>query len=255
MKIVYFGNNHLGLQLLRWLKERGEEIVGLVLHPVTTAKFADEMRAAVDLPPERIFSGERLREPEVVARIAALEAELGLSIMFGHLLRPELLGHFPRGVVNLHPALLPYNRGQYPNVWSIVEGTPSGTTLHYIDPGLDTGDIIAQKEVREEPTDTGETLYGRLMEASFSLFCETWPQLRAGAAPRSPQPEGGTFHRTRDVQQIDEIDLDRTYTARDLLNLLRARTFPPYRGAWFQTPQGRVFVSVQLELEAADRTG
>mgnify|MGYP003693610905 CR=1 FL=1 len=80
-------------------------------------------------------------------------------------------------------------------------------TLHYIDPGVDTGDIIAQKESAVSAIDTGETLYRRLELAALVLFAETWPLVRAGQAPRRAQaPDAGTRHRARDV----ESDRDRS---------------------------------------------
>jgi len=152
--------------------------------------------------------------------------------------------------VNIHPALLPYNRGSYPNVWSIVERTPSGVTIHYIDEGIDTGDIIAQCTIPVEPVDTGESLYRKLERAMLDLFQQTWPLIRAGQAPRLSQINAaGTTHRIRDAAQIDEIDLNRMYTARELLDILRARTFLPYPSAYFWHEGRKVYVRVQLEYD------
>jgi methionyl-tRNA formyltransferase len=153
-------------------------------------------------------------------------------------------------VVNLHPAYLPYNRGQYPNVWSIIEGTPSGVTLHYINEKIDAGDVIAQREVPVELVDTGETLYRKLEQASLELFKDTWLLIKSDKPPRIPQSgEPGTYHRTRDAEAIDEIDLDGTYVARDLINVLRARTFPPYKGAYFRHQGRKIYLRLQLFYE------
>ncbi|HET6280473.1 MAG TPA: hypothetical protein VFH73_05890, partial [Polyangia bacterium] len=100
--------------------------------------------------------------------------------------------------------------------------------------------------------DTGHSLYHRLEVASLELFRQTWPALAAGEAPRVTQvPGAGTTHRTADVQAVDEIDLDRNYRARDLINLLRARTFPPYKGAYFRDGRDRVYLRLQLDREGA----
>ena len=253
MKILYLANNWLGWQILKWLTEQGEEIVGLVIHPPHKQKYVHEMLEVTDLPPDRIFYGSQLGDSDVVEAIRKLMPDIGISILFDYILKPEFLDIFPRGVINLHPALLPYNRGQYPNVWSIVEGTPAGVTLHYIDEGIDTGDIIAQQEVPVEPIDTGETLYRKLERASLSLFQKTWPLIKAGRAPRIPQnKEVGTYHRTRDVESIDKIQLDQEYKARDLINILRARTFPPYKGAYFEVDGKRVYMYLRLEYGEED---
>jgi methionyl-tRNA formyltransferase len=249
MRILFLGNNRVACEIAAWLRAQGEEIVGLVLHPEGRRKFGDEIIQAAGVPRERVFDGARLREPETLAAIRALEPEIGLSVLFGYIVRPEFLALLPAGCVNLHPSLLPYNRGAYPNVWSIVEGTPAGVTLHYIDPGVDTGDIIAQQEVAVEPVDTSATLYEKLERASVELFQATWPAIRAGAAPRTPQPAGGTSHRVRDVERIDEIRLDETYTGRELIDRLRGRTFPPYKGAYFKADDRKVYLRLELTYE------
>ncbi|MFC1961610.1 methionyl-tRNA formyltransferase [Chloroflexota bacterium] len=248
MRILYLANNRVGYQVLSWLKEQGEEVVGLVIHPEGRQKFAREILEAAALPPDKVYYGTQLNEPDTLRSLRGLRADIALSVFFGYLLRGEILKLFSHGVINLHPAYLPYNRGAYPNIWSIVEGTPVGATLHSVDEGVDTGDIIARKEVSVTPVDTGETLYRKLEEASVDLFRETWPFIRTGKAPRIPQDESaGTYHLTRDVENLDQIDLEATYRARDLINLLRARTFPPYRGAYFTVGEGRrIYLRLQL---------
>lgn len=253
MRILYLGNNRVGLEVLRHLVDLGEHLVGLVIHPEDKQRFGREIVETVGLPEDRIFLGNRLRDPEVVDAIRSLRADLGLSVLFGYILRPEFLDLFPRGVVNLHPSYLPFNRGQYPNVWSIIEKTPAGATLHFIDPGIDTGDIIEQRRIEVEPIDTGESLYSKLESCCVELFRTAWPSIRGGNAPRRPQPlHEGSFHRTRDVAGIDLIDLDQSTTAHDLINLLRARTFPPHRGAYFIENGRRVGLRLSLEYEDDD---
>ncbi|MEE8416644.1 MAG: formyltransferase family protein, partial [Desulfobacterales bacterium] len=123
-------------------------------------------------------------------------------------------------------------------------------TLHYIDKGVDTGDIIIQRMVAIEPVDTSETLYRKLEQTCVELFKATWPLMRSGQVPRLFQSqEEGTYHATADVNQIDAIDLDKKYTARDLINTIRARTFKPYPGAYFNHQGRKVFLRLQLLYE------
>ena len=247
MRILLLANNWVGWQVGQWLQEQGESIVGLVVHPPQKRKFGDGIINIARVSAAHVFDGSTLRQPDVLKAIEALHPDIGLSVFFGYILRPKFLDLFPSGVVNLHPAYLPYNRGAYPNVWSIVEGTPAGVTLHYIDPGVDTGDIVARRRVLPEPTDTGETLYRRLEKACVDLFKETWPSIRSGQAPRIPQSrDEGTYHHSSDVEQVDHIDLDREYTARELIDIIRARTFPPYPGAYFTHEGRKVYMRLQL---------
>lgn len=250
MRVFYMANNWLGWKVLEWLREQGEKIVGLAIHPPEARKHGEKILSVADLPGEKVFDASRLGEESVQRRIRDLEPDIGISILFDYILRPSFLDIFEEEVINLHPAYLPYNRGQYPNVWSIVDGTPAGTTLHYIDPEIDTGDIIARRGVEVDPVDTGKTLYEKLERASLELFKETWPAIASGTVSRVEQrKEEGTYHRTDDVGQIDEIDLDASYSARDLINILRARTFPPHESAYFEDDGKKVYVRVSLKYE------
>lgn len=252
MRVLLFANGPVGAELAGWLRGVGADIVGAVVHPEGRRGAGEALMAALALPPERVFDGASLDAPGTLDAIRALKPDLGVSLYFGYILRRPLLDIFTRGVVNLHPSLLPHGRGAYPNVWSIVDGTPAGATLHWVDEGVDTGDIAAQRAVPVEAWDTGETLYRKLNAAATELFRESWPALVAGTLPRTPQPAGDfRAHRVKDVAGIDGIDLDAPTTARELLNLLRARTFPPYAGAYFRTEDGRrVGVQVRLDVDA-----
>jgi methionyl-tRNA formyltransferase len=248
MRILFLGNNWLGWQTAQWLVDQGEEIVAAVLHPAARRRYGRELASA--LARATIVEARALADAATVRALADLRPDIGVSAMFGYILKPDVLDVAPRGCVNIHLALLPFNRGAYPNVWSIVERTPAGVSIHYMDAGVDTGDVVAQREVPVTAVDTGQTLYERLEREALELFTETWPSIRDARAPRVPQdPLAGTAHRLRDVDAIDAIDLGRRYTARTLIDIIRARTFPPYRGAYFEEAGRRTFLRLQLLRE------
>lgn len=251
MKICYLGNNVLGLRILGWLAERGcEEIAALVLHRPEDGRLVDELTTLGQKLGCAMFDAPSLAEPATLDRIKALGCDMAVSVFYGYRLLPDFLDMFPKGCINLHPSYLPYNRGAYPNVWSIVESTPAGATLHYIDEGLDTGAIIAQRLTVQEPWDTGESLYAKLLDTGYGLFTENWQDVVDGTVKIEDQVSGeGSFHLKKDVDGIDYIDLDKTYKAADLINILRARTFPPFKGAYFVHNGKKVYVNLELEPE------
>ncbi len=251
MRVLFLGNNWVGWQILQWLVDQGEQIVGLVMHPPQKQKFGPQILEASGLADTRILQATQIKTAAGRAYVQDVRPDIGVSVLFDYLLDRTVLDAVPRGVVNLHPSYLPFNRGQFPNVWSIVEKTPAGVTLHYIDEQVDTGDIIAQSRVDVEPTDTGLTLYRRLELAAIDLFKSAWPHLSAGATVRVPQQGCGTCHRTRDVDRIDRIDLEKAYPARELIDILRARTFPPYKGAFFEENGRRVYLRLELTEESS----
>jgi methionyl-tRNA formyltransferase len=253
MRIVCLCNNWLGWQVLQWLAGQGQEIAALVVHSDGEGKCLEEIQAVTKSTGCVVLDDSLVSTQEGLEQIRSCKADMAVSVLFRNMLRKPFLDLFPRGCINLHPALLPYNRGNYPNVWSIVEKTPAGVTLHYIDEDLDTGDIIAQEEVTVDATDTGGTLYRKLELVALQLFQRTWPAIETGQAPRKRQEAGpGTCHRRADVAAIDEIDLKRMYRAEDLINILRARTFPPYRGAYFQHNGKKVYLRLGLSEESEE---
>jgi methionyl-tRNA formyltransferase len=250
MRIFFMGNNWVGWQILKWLVEQEENIVGIAIHPDQKSKYKHKIINSVDLKTSCIFDGSKINRSDSISSIKNLKPSIGISAFFGYIISTDLLNMFQNGCINIHPSLLPYNRGAYPNIWSIVDGTPAGVTLHYVDCEIDSGDIIEQKEVPVEPIDTGESLYRKLESACIELFKEIWPAIRNGEAPRIPQiSQKGTLHYLKDVEMLDKIDLDQTYRARQLIDIIKARSFPPYPGAYFMAGNRKVFMRLQLIYE------
>lgn len=250
MRITLFVNGRVGLDAVKWLRNENAEIAGIVVHPDSNARFKAEILDAAGLPETRVLKAQDIKTEQGVEKLKSFNADIGVSLYFAYILKTDVIDLFPEGVVNLHPAYLPFNRGRFTNVWSIVDSTPAGVSIHYIDRTVDTGDIVARREIEVGPFDTGRTLHEKLESESFKLFCETWPQIASGTASRMPQDRTeGTFHRARDVDDIDRIELDREYKARDLLNVIRARTFAPYSGAYYEENGERVYLRIELLRE------
>ena len=123
-----------------------------------------------------------------------------VSYGYRYILREDVLSRFSGRVVNLHISYLPWNRGADPNLWSFLEDTPKGVTIHYIDPGIDTGDILAQSEIDVRDNDTLRTTYARLSETIETLFERIWPEVVSGRRQGTQQSSGGTAHRMKDKE-------------------------------------------------------
>lgn len=245
--LVVFVNGSLGLRCLRFLTERGEQIRGLVIHPPHEATLRDEIIEASGLCAEDIISPDNLDDPWIAQWIRDRSPELICTFWSSFIFPPEIIAIPPRGVVNLHNSLLPWCRGSGANIWTILERPPAGVTVHYITSEVDKGDVIAQDRVATYSWDTGKSLFLRLEEALFNLFCREWPSIRVGPVRTVPQEGKGTFHFRKEADALREIDLDETFTARELLDRLRAFTFPGYEPCYFIDEDGnKVFVSVEL---------
>jgi methionyl-tRNA formyltransferase len=135
-----------------------------------------------------------------------LENDFNFLISYGYrfILRKEILDLFPNKAINMHISYLPYNRGADPNFWSFIEGTPKGVSIHYLDEGVDTGDIIVQKEVFFDSIDV-ETLgssYQKLQIEIQNLFFQHWDLIKNQKCNRSTQVGIGTAHRVKDKEHL-----------------------------------------------------
>jgi methionyl-tRNA formyltransferase len=135
------------------------------------------------------------------------EHEPHIAVVHGYrlILRRPVLDRLPGHVVNLHIAYLPFNRGSDPNLWSLLEDTPKGVTIHYVDEGVDTGDIIAQRELEFGDDETLASTYAALQEAMLDLLTEQWPDIRDGRCERRPQVGPGTSHRSADRAAVEHL--------------------------------------------------
>jgi methionyl-tRNA formyltransferase len=167
------------------------------------------------LGPEESPVLEHLRavEPTVIAVSDRIDGDWiererpGFLVSHGyrHILRPDVLEPMEGRAVNLHISLLPWNRGADPNLWSFLEDTPKGVTIHHIDAGVDTGDLVAQRGVAMRDDETLATSYARLTSDIAALFADVWPALRASDAPRTPQVGEGTTHRLADKAPFEHL--------------------------------------------------
>lgn len=126
-----------------------------------------------------------------------------LSFGYRHIIRKEVLDRMT--VVNVHVSLLPWNRGADPNLWSWVDGTPKGVTIHYVDEGIDTGDVIYQEPVTFGEGETLATSYAKLQGAALALLQKHWAEIRSGRCQRTPQRGQGSSHRLADKAALASV--------------------------------------------------
>lgn len=251
MRIFLLANNIVGLKVTEFLTSHGETIVGLAIHEKDKQKYTQEIIKASALPKDLIFKAKSLRDPKTIEKIKNLKPDIIISAFWGYILKPELFNIPSLGTINLHPGFLPYNRGVNPNVWPFIENTPAGVTLHYIDEGTDTGDIIARKKVKIKPNHTAAEINDITLSEIVKLFIKTWPLIKSGKNKRIPQKTLGnfTFHKIKDLEILDTIDLDKEYKACDLINFLRSRSYPDRYYAHYYDHGKKVYIRVNLSYD------
>ncbi len=244
----------VGLEVARFMAESGVRPAFIAYDPQADPALNRRMIDACGLDSSLVFPAGQLKNPSVLERLQGLGLDLVVLAWWPHIIKQPLISLPRLGCLNFHPSLLPRNRGKHYNFWSLVEESPFGVTLHFVTEGVDDGDIAFQAAIATTWEDTGKTLYLKAQEEIVALFKRSFPQILTGDIPRVEQQLWqGSFHKAAELEAASQIDLDRKYTARELLNLLRARTFLPHPAAWFV--EGGQKYEVRVQINRLDAKG
>jgi len=126
--------------------------------------------------------------------------DLVISFGYRHILTKTVIDNATCPILNLHISYLPYNKGAHPNFWAFFEETPSGVSIHEIDYGIDTGDLIYRREVQfDRRTQTFAETYEILNREVEALFIENFDEVLSNKFSSAPQVGKGSYHRMADL--------------------------------------------------------
>lgn len=181
----------------------------------------------------RVEHVSKVRDAAEIVRIHAISAEGALLADFGQIIPSALLDHYPRGIVNLHPSLLPRHRGASPIPATILAGDrETGVTTIVMDQGVDTGPIIAVQHLRPRPQVTAADLELELAELAAAGIADTLWNWLQGSAAALPQGVNGATQTTR-LSRADGRVSARA-SAEGALRMWRA--YQPWPGVWIEIP-------------------
>jgi methionyl-tRNA formyltransferase len=196
---------------------------GLELAPSPVKECALQLGIPV-LQPDKIKNNQELR-----ANLASLKPEAIIVVGYGRIIPQWMIDLPPLGNLNLHASLLPKYRGAAPIQWAIANGeTATGVTTMRINAGLDTGDILLQKQMPITSEDTSESLAPRLADIGAELMVETLMGLHSGTLqPRRQDDSRATL---APILRKEDGSINFSRTAQDIYNRLRG--FQPWPGAY-----------------------
>ncbi len=191
-RLVFIGATLEAVAALDTLLESEVNVVGLLTYgeklASETSGFVDltELARARGVP---VLATETPKSSEVVAWVRDRRPDLAVCVGWTRLLSDALLTVPRRGTVGFHASMLPHNRGRAPVNWAIIHGDESaGNTMMMLNPGVDTGDIVDQRSIPIEASDTCATVYAKVADAGAQMLRTHLPALLAGTARRRPQP-------------------------------------------------------------------
>jgi methionyl-tRNA formyltransferase len=235
MRIVFFGTPAFAVASLRALLHGRFTVASVVTQP---DRPQGRSRSELIPPPVKVFAqtqGIPVLQPvrpvgDVFdASLRRLEADLGIVVAYGHILRPEILTIPPQGMINVHASLLPRYRGAAPIQHAILRGeAETGITIMQMEAGLDSGPTLHRVATAIEPDETAGQLTERLAELGGGALIEALSLISGGLARPQPQdPARATF-----APKVDR-EMARAVWERDAATLVRqVRAFDPSPGAW-----------------------
>ena len=232
MKTVVFAYHNMGLAGLEALARHDYDIAAVFTHeddPREKCWFGSVKKWAIQRN-ITVHTTEEINSPQSIAKIAAIDPDIIFSFYYRKMISREIL-NLPRvGAFNLHGSFLPAYRGRCPVNWVIINGEKkTGVTLHYMIDKPDAGDIVGQKAVGIDVSDTAKTLYDKLCGAARDLLDELLPLIKKGQIPRQMQDlNQGSYYGGR---RPEDGRIDWKKSADEIYNLIRGVT-DPYPGAF-----------------------
>jgi methionyl-tRNA formyltransferase len=243
------------VRCLELLLERGIDVIGVFTHEDdprevrwfrSVAELARRSRIPVD-------TTERLRNPNLLARLRALGPELIFSFYYRRLIPPEILALPRLGAFNMHGSLLPRYRGRAPVNWAVLHGEKeTGATLHHMVERADAGDIVDQEAVEIGPRDTAADVSARVTDAACRILARRLGELVRGAAPRRAQDERQATTFGKRTPEDGRIDWSASAIEIDRLVRAVARPFP---GAFTELGARRLHVWSALPVARRGEPG
>ncbi len=256
MRILFMGTPDFAVPCLRALVENQYNVIGVVTQPdrpkgrkqVLTPPPVKIAAEALGIP---VYQPEKVSAREHVEFFQTLSIDLVITAAFGQLLSKEFLAIPRLGCINVHASLLPKYRGGAPIHWSVINGeTETGVTIMYMEEKLDAGDILSQKKVDIEFTDTTGIVYEKVTQAGAQLLIETLPDLVTGKLTPVKQNQAMATFAYNIRRQDEAIDWNKDAFA--IYNQIRGLS--PWPGA-YTTVHGQILKVLSSEIyDASEQT-
>ncbi|KAM4721426.1 cytosolic 10-formyltetrahydrofolate dehydrogenase [Rhinophrynus dorsalis] len=234
MKIAVIGQSLFGGEVYKELLKAGHQVVGVFTIPDKDGK-ADPLGIEAEKDGVPVFKFPRWRVkgqviPEVFQTYKSLKAELNVLPFCSQFIPMEIMDCPKHGSIIYHPSILPRHRGASAINWTLIEGDKiGGFTVFWADDGLDTGDILLQRECEVLPDDTVNSLYNRfLFPEGVKGMVEAVRLIAEGKAPKIPQPKEGASYDP--IQKKENAMINWNQPAEAIHNFIRGNDKVP--GAW-----------------------
>ena len=216
MRVIFMGTPDFAVGTLEEIIKAGHEVPLVVTQPDKpkgrgkAMQFTPVKECALKHGIE-VFQPVKVRESANVEYLRKFNADIMIVVAFGQILPKSILDMPKYGCVNVHASLLPKYRGAAPIQWAVINGEEvTGVTTMLMDDGIDTGDMIAKRQVRLDENETGGSLFDKLADVGAKLCVETMDMLLNGTAEFTPQDNEASTHTAMIHKELGEIDWNKS---------------------------------------------
>ena len=258
MRVLFIGTGEIGVPTLRALLNSEHEVIAVVTQPdkpvgrdqrIESPPIKTALIGRARPPGAPIFQPARIKDPQAIEQIRSRTPDAIVVVAYGQILPHDVL-EIPRlACLNVHASLLPRWRGAAPLQAAIAAGDfETGITVMYMDEGLDTGDILLQRNVEILPNDTGGSLHDRLAQIAPEALLESLRLIAAGSAPRIRQDNARATYAPKLKREHGQIDWSESAEAIER----KIRAYNPWPGAFMKVDHQnlKVFSASVVDLNS-----
>jgi methionyl-tRNA formyltransferase len=228
MRIALIGQAAFGADVLKGLLKQGQDVMGVFCPPDRGDKLDPIKQAALDAGVP-VFQPKRMKDPEAYDQMVSLNPDLAVLAFVTDIVPGKVLNVPKLGAICYHPSILPKYRGASAINWAVINGeAKTGLTIFWVDEGIDTGDMLLQKEVEVGPSETtGEVYFNKLYPLGVEAVLEAVDLIAKGQAPRIPQDHSRATYDPPCDEKVAGLDWNRP--GREVFNFIRG--CDPHPGA------------------------
>lgn len=239
MNILFMGGHELGAKTLEHLINNNINVVGVVVSKNDNDWYrgVDEIAYKFNL---NLYEEKNINDQIFLNKIKSLNLDLIVCVNFDQILKKDIINLPTIGCINTHASLLPKYRGRAPLNWAMINGEKySGVTVHFIDEGIDTGDIILQEKIKIDEDDYICDLLNKVKNIYSKIVLNAIRALESSNLNLIKPDLSKGFYVNKRTQDDGEIDFSKP--SKDILNFIKAIS-KPYPGAFLYHNNKKIII-------------
>tara|TARA_B110000971_G_C19913474_1_gene455657 strand:+ start:56 stop:805 length:750 start_codon:yes stop_codon:yes gene_type:complete len=233
--MIFFIDGKIGNELIRFILKNYNQDIKTIISKKIDKKFYILLKKK--FPKIKYFVWKKKSDSKIYKYLKKQDSRLIFLLWWPFILNKKILALSKFGAINIHPSYLPYYKGKDPNFWSILNDGPFGVSIHYANKNIDSGPIIYREKITKfRYSQNAIDLYQLAEKKIIDLFKRKYKFLRKAGdiTIKTLKNKPSRINYRINMIKTSNINLKKRYSGKYIINLLRAKTFPPHEGVIFK---------------------